>query len=305
MDALSLDQFLVFVTIADEGSFAAAARRLNRAQSAITYAIQKLEDQSGLILFDRSQYRPTLTEAGATLLPRARRVLDDVADYRLQASGIAKGLEAELTLLATAYFPGELLARVLRAFNAAFPAVQIRLSIESTDTSTDALRDRQADLALINEFTPLDGAFERRFCTRVGLVAVAAPGHPLAHLPASFGSDLLQDHTQIVLEARSETRDGRDFGVHAANRWRVTDLDMKHQLLLGGVGWGSMPYPRVAADLAAGRLVALKPDRWEGSDRMPVFPLVIAHLKETPLGPAARWLVQKFVEESAAETANG
>src|SRR3954466_12013275 len=96
MDALSIDQFVIFVAIVDEGGFAAAARRLNRAQSAITYAIQKLEDQSGLQLFDRSGYRPSLTDAGSALLPRARRILQDIADYRHQARGIAEGLEAEL-----------------------------------------------------------------------------------------------------------------------------------------------------------------------------------------------------------------
>jgi DNA-binding transcriptional LysR family regulator len=65
-------------------------------------------------------------------------------------------------------------------------------------------------------------------------------------------------------------------------------------LLLAGVGWCSMPRALVAADLAAGRLVALKPLRWEGSDRMPRFPLVIAHRRDKALGPAARWLVQRL-----------
>ncbi len=300
MDALSLDQFLVFVTIVDEGSFAAAARRLNRAQSAITYAIQKLEDQSSLALFDRTQYRPVLTEAGATLLPRARRILDDVADYRLQASGITKGLEAELSLAITPYVPADLLARVLKAFNLAFPMVEIRLSVEAAEAGFNALRRRRADLALINEFVPLDNTFERSHCAVVDLVAVAAPDHPLARIAGPLTADLLQDHTQIVLEARGENREERDYGVHAVNRWRVTDLDVKHELLLAGVGWGSMPRPRVAADLTARCLVDLKPDRWEGADRMPSLPVVVAHLKEVPLGPAGRWLMQRFAEEGAA-----
>ena len=58
MDALSLDQFAVFAAVADEGSFAAAARRLNRAQSAITCAIQTLKDQTGIPLFHRSAWWP-------------------------------------------------------------------------------------------------------------------------------------------------------------------------------------------------------------------------------------------------------
>jgi DNA-binding transcriptional LysR family regulator len=72
MDALALDQLLVFATVADAGSFARAARRLGRAQSAITYAIGRLEAEIGASLFDRSAYRPVLNATGQALLPRAR-----------------------------------------------------------------------------------------------------------------------------------------------------------------------------------------------------------------------------------------
>ncbi len=55
-----------------------------------------------------------------------------------------------------------------------------------------------------------------------------------------------------------------------------------------------MPGHLVAEDLAAGRLVALAPDRWEGADRMPSLAAVIAHRKDVALGPAGRWLFQRL-----------
>src|SRR5579863_4028669 len=113
MDALSLDQFAVFASIVDEGSFAAAARHMNRAQSAITYAIQKLEDQSGTPLFDRSAYRPVLTEAGKELLPRIRRILADVENYRLHARQMVMGIEEELRLAVHPYTPTHVLSEAL------------------------------------------------------------------------------------------------------------------------------------------------------------------------------------------------
>jgi DNA-binding transcriptional LysR family regulator len=296
LDALTLDQFLVFVTIIEEGSFAAAARRLNRAQSAITYTIRKLEEQSELALFDRSPYRPALTEAGRAMLPRARRILDDVADWRLQTCGIARGLEAELTLSVVSYAPASLLSRVLGAFNGTFPFVEIRLMTETLDEADQALRDGIADLGLLVERRPTD--FIRRVCGRVELVAVAAPSHPLGRVAENFSAAILRDHTQLVVSTLPEKGDGRDYGVHAANRWRVNSLQAKYDLILAGVGWGSMPRSRVEEDLAAGRLVELKPDSWEGSDRMPAFQLVIAHRKDRALGPAGRWLVDRFVAEA-------
>src|SRR5690349_6356906 len=104
-DGLTLDQLQVFLTVAETGSFSAAARALNRAQSAITYAVQKLEAQTGAVLFDRADYRPTLTDAGRALLPRARRIADEVGQFKLQARGVAGGLEAELPIVVDSMFP--------------------------------------------------------------------------------------------------------------------------------------------------------------------------------------------------------
>src|SRR5487761_1686974 len=170
MDALTLDQFSVFLAIVEEGSFAAAARRLNRAQSAITYAVQKLEEQSGLTLFDRSAYRPVLTEAGRTLLPRGRRILDDVADYRLRVGEIAKGLEPELTLVIDAYIPSALLARTLGAFSREFPRLEISILVEPFEAAAKALREGVADIGLLVEFMRLPDDFERSVCGRIELV---------------------------------------------------------------------------------------------------------------------------------------
>ena len=293
MDSLSLDQFAVFAMVVAEGSFAAAARRMNRAQSAITYAIQKLEEQSGVVLFDRSAYRAELTEAGRALLPRARRVLDDVDDFRLQAAGVKEGVEAELSLVVDSFVP-DFLPPALKDFKDAFPLVQLRLSVEFFQGTAAALQEGWADLALMAATTPQPGDLERIECGEIELVAVAAPDHPLARFKRPFAPELLRDHLQLVLSSRAEVQDRRDYGVLAVKRWRVTDINLRHKLLLAGIGWCSMPRNLVEADLAAGRLVELKPLRWEGADRMPRFPLVIAHRRDKALGPAARWLIQRL-----------
>ena len=294
MDAATLDQFSVFVTIVAEGSFAAAARRLNRAQSAITYAIQRLEEQSGIALFDRSTYRPALTEAGHALLPRARQIVTDVADFGLLARGIAKGLEAEVCFVMDPFAPTALVVETFTAFHAAFPMTQTRISIESMDAAAQALSDGWADLALMPDFMPLTNTLERTACGAVDLLPVAAPNHPLAGLRGEIEPERLRDHLQLVLSSRTSLQKGREFGVLAVNRWYLADLETKHAMLLAGLGWGSMPRHRVSADLNAGRLIELKPTRWEGSDQMPRLPFVVAHRKDRALGPAGRWLVRRL-----------
>ena len=147
MDALTWTNSTVFAVVVDEGSFAAAARRLNRAQSAITYAIQKLEDQSGTALFDRTAYRPTLTDAGKELLPRIRRILADVDDYRLHARQMVMGLEEELRLAVHPYTPAHLLSSVLRDFHDTFPSVRIAASLSTKKAAFESLAQGKSDLA--------------------------------------------------------------------------------------------------------------------------------------------------------------
>ncbi|OWK25355.1 hypothetical protein AJ87_11100 [Rhizobium yanglingense] len=289
MDALTLDQFLVFVTTVEEGSFAAAARRMNRAQSAITYTIQKLEEQSRLPLFDRSAYRPTLTEAGKALLPRARRILDDVADWRHQAQGISKGLEAELTLAVVSYAPPDLLSRVLSAFNAEFPFV----SKPSMPRRRRCAMERSIWHCLPNVSRRSSSAV----CATDRSGSRRRPKHALGRIKGPFSAARLRDHTQLVISPTPHMDSGREYGVLAANRWRVNDLQTKYDLILAGVGWGSMPRSRVENDLLTGRIVELKPESWEGSDSMPSFPLVVAYRKENALGPAAQWLVKECVAQ--------
>ena len=78
---LTLDQFRVFLAVHDEGSFSAAARRLNRAQSAVSRTVVALENAIGVKLFDRAGYRPQVTQAGKALLADARTVIDRSGDF--------------------------------------------------------------------------------------------------------------------------------------------------------------------------------------------------------------------------------
>jgi DNA-binding transcriptional LysR family regulator len=75
----TLDQLKVFLTVVETGSFAAAARKLNRATSVVSYAIANLEAQLGVSLFDRESTRkPQLTDSGLTVLAEARTIYGGV-----------------------------------------------------------------------------------------------------------------------------------------------------------------------------------------------------------------------------------
>jgi DNA-binding transcriptional LysR family regulator len=290
MDALTLDQFQVFATVVDEGSFSAAARRLNRAQSAVTYAIQKLEEQTGAELFDRSAYRPTLSEAGRALLPRVRRILTEVADFRVQARGIAGGLEPELALVVDSMFPMRTLLCVLHDFQAAFPSVQTRLYVENLGAAVTAVVDGLADIGIVTAVAS-SSELRTRPVAEIELAPVAAPDHPLATLGRPLEPADVRDHTQLVLTDRSELTAGRDHGVLALRTWRLADLGAKHAMLLAGLGWGGMPLHMVEDDLAAGRLARLT---FADARDFPTLDMLVAVRADKALGPAGRWMAERI-----------
>src|SRR5580704_580866 len=128
----TLDQLQVFQAIVEAGSFAAAARRLGRATSVVSYTIANLEAQLGLELFDRDTTRkPRLTEAGKAILGDTRLITLGIGDLLAKARGLNSGLEAEVFVVVDVMLPPCSLVKVLDAFQVEFPTVSLRLYVEA------------------------------------------------------------------------------------------------------------------------------------------------------------------------------
>src|SRR4051794_16728165 len=130
-DPLTLDQMRVLVTVAETGSFSAAARKLGRVQSAISQAVQSMETALRLTLFDRARKTPVLTDAGAAILQDARAVLTKTHALQARARGMREDLEPELTLAVDATFPMAVLMNSLEALRGAFPTLPATLFTEA------------------------------------------------------------------------------------------------------------------------------------------------------------------------------
>ena len=286
----TLDQLRVFLTVVDVGSFAGAARRLNRATSVISYSIANLESQLGVSLFDRESTRkPQLTVAGRTVLSEARGVTNGINGLRARVRSLLQGLEAEIHLVLDVMLPACRIVDALKAFRAEFPTVSLCLHMEALGAVTQMVLDRKATIGVCG---PLDvelPGLERVGVGSVELIPVAAPDHALARAGRNVpGAG--RDHIQLVLTDRSPLADGHDRGVIGTQTWRLGDLGSKHMLLREGIGWGYMPEPMVREDLDRGRLVRL--DMREYKDGF--LRLHAIYRTDTPPGPAGSWLVARF-----------
>ena len=288
----TFDQLRIFLAVVETGSFAGAGRRLNRATSVISYGIANLEAQLGLSLFDRQGTRkPRLTVAGQAVLAEARSIGQGVDGLRAKVRGLLQGLEAQVDLAVDVMLPSAWLGEALRAFYEEFPTVALNLHVEALGAVTALVLQRKAVIGISGPLAADMPGIDNVIVGSVPLIPVASPDHPLAKEDA-LHPGMGRDHVQLVLTDRSPLSEGRDFAVVSPHTWRLADLGAKRALLREGIGWGNMPKPMVEDDLRTGKLVKLAmPDETGVSYRMSGI-----YRSDSPPGPAATWLLERFVK---------
>ncbi|RSC37121.1 LysR family transcriptional regulator [Agrobacterium sp. FDAARGOS_525] len=296
LDALTLDQIRTFVTIADSGSFRSAAQKLSRVQSGVSATIANLEAALGVELFDRSGYKPALTPQGQVLLGNARDIILRVDVLRAQARGFAHGVETELAISVDTLFPMQEVARAISLMRLEYPAVAVRVWSEAMGGPLDALRKSRCTLAVMVGEDFRDPRIKFEPLISISQVAVVASSHPLALRHAGHPLELMDvaDHLQIVLADPSDISAGRDFGVVSSQTCRVNTQDTKHHLILGGAGWGRLPYWLVERDLEQGTLVRLNVTAM-GRNGEVVSSAYVAHRRDETLGPVAQKLASLLI----------
>jgi DNA-binding transcriptional LysR family regulator len=306
IESLSLDQMRTALIVAEAGSFSGAARRLNRKQSAVSYAISTLERQLGLAIFDRSDgQRPVPTAVGTALLREMEAVVRSADEIKKKAQAAAQGLETEVSMAVDSFYPAAELVAVLHGFGEQFPTVPLRVEIESMGGVQKSVIDGTCVLGIAGSYPHLPPGLIGDAVTQITRVPVASPRHPLTARPATgkrFPGRTLLDHIQIVVSDRSELTRGRDFAVYTGRTWRVSELAVKRDLLIAGLGWGYMPEHLVANDLATGVLRIL---HVEGLRDRNVVSLMAIRRRDRLLGPAAQWILSRLLTNSTTRNLQG
>src|SRR5271156_2643267 len=302
LDGVSLDQLRAFIAAVDEGSFSAGARRLRRAQSAVSELVSNLEAQLGVVLFDRSERYPKLTPAGIQLVADARGVVANVDLLKARAKGISGGLESELSVVVDVLFPIEAIAESAREFRDRFPRTPLRLYVEALGGAYQPVLDGRCSLGVVGSLPVAPDSITLERLQGLHMTMVAARDHPLALIDGVIPKTELAKHVQLVLTDRSELTAGREFGVMSPLTWRLGDLFAKHAFLLKGLGWGGMPLHAVKQDLLEGRLVKLSIE--DLAEESLVLPMSAAYLTANPPGPAGRWLIERLKQCSGSNSAD-
>lgn len=179
---MELRHLKYFMVVAEELHFTRAAERLNIGQPPLSQQIQALEDELGVLLFERTRRKVELTEAGKRLLTGARRVFAETEHAVEEARRAARGDVGELRVGFSASIPfTSLLPKVLHDYREAHPGVELTLSGLFSAEQYDALLAGRLDVGLLRYAgTEIPPEIELHEITRDALRVVIHENHPLA-----------------------------------------------------------------------------------------------------------------------------
>ncbi len=236
---MTLENLLVFATIADCGSLSAAARRLGKAQSTVSTALANLEVDMGTRLFERDLHHLALTADGAVLLGFARSTLTAAGNLERKAHSLSAGHGHRLRLGIDQALPVTRSHALCAELERRFPHLQLELFRPTSIDATDLMRRGLLDIAIAVTVDPMPSDFNASSLGQLQFVPVAAADHALSRLPLVHNSDLAQ-HRQLL----ASSRDGGDasiFGRYSEIMWRIESPELLLDLLKRGMGWAFLP----------------------------------------------------------------
>jgi DNA-binding transcriptional LysR family regulator len=242
MDAHLLE---AFVNVIDQGSFSEAAERLHLTQPAISKRLSALENLVGNRLIDRSNRTIRLTDAGARLLPHARRIIDEVHNARLALSDRRGSVAGRLSVIASHHIGLHHLPAWLRRLNREYPEVSLELKFMDSESALDLMEKRTAELAFVTLSESMGSSFEVATRWEDAMAFVASPEHPLAAIGKPTLADLAQ-YDALLPETgtatyRTVSRLFLDEGLALKLQIPTNYLETIKVMAGVGLGWSVLP----------------------------------------------------------------
>ena len=283
----SLEHWAVLAEVIDKGGFAQAAASLHRSQSAVSYAIARLQEALEVPLLAIEGRKAVLTAHGETLLKRARPLLRDLNTLESLARQLKQGWEVQLRIVVDAAFPRARLMGIVAELQHLCPDTQMQLSDAVLSGAEEAITDNSADVVVT---TRVPSGTLGQWLMDVTFVAVARFDHPLNRSENPLTPADLARHVQVVVRD-SGLRHPRDEGwLGAERRCTVGSLESSLATVEAGLAFAWLPRHLLDEPLRAGTLRALS--LAFGATRN--MPLYLVLVRPELAGPAARAAVECF-----------
>ncbi len=255
---IAQESFEILDAIDRRGSFAKAAEELDKATSAISYGVTKLEEQLGITIFERQGRRSVLTPAGQLLLQEGRVILAATARLADRARELANGWEPHIRIAAEGTLNQQVLFDVLADFQRQHPGIELDVCETLLNGSWEALESKRVDL-LVGAVGPVPAhkGFRAVSLGKTDLIPVTSSNYPQAE---TITKSLDDGPVQHVVNHDTVTSDvARTEGLTLTDRSTlyVQTMEQKVLAIKAGLGVGHLPRDRIEDELARGELLPL------------------------------------------------
>lgn len=254
---INLDVLQILDAIDRHGSFAAAAESLYKTPAALSYMVQKLENDLNITLLDRSGHRAKFTDTGRMMLEKGRLLLNAAKDLEKQAIQINSGWEKELSIALDDSFPFAALLPIIDEFYALNKQTRLSFSHHTLAGAWEELTHHDADIILgaIND-PPTSAAWSWQMLGMLDNAFVVSPHHPLAAEPEPITVEQMVQHRAVVVsDSAVLCRPLSSNLIDEQAQIRVDDFHTKVTLLRAGLGCGFLPRHIAQPWLVTGELV--------------------------------------------------
>jgi DNA-binding transcriptional LysR family regulator len=291
-DALTLRQFRYFITVAETGAISRAAVEIGISQSAITAAIQALEEEMGSRLFERQQRGMRLTHEGHLLLRHARFILTAVADARNAVRVRPQNIKGELNIGVTRMVSGYYLADLLSRFRHVFRRIEVHVIEDDRSYLEHLLVGGELDVGLmiVSNLVNHQG-LQSEILLRSPFRVWLPNQHPLlAASTLSFADISAEPFVMLTMDELADTsaRLWRDGGLRPNIAMKTDSVEAVRSLVGTGIGLAMLP------DLAY-RPWSLEGDRIEArhlQGAMHTVDIGLAWRRGMPLRPPVRHFIE-------------
>ncbi|TRX54574.1 LysR substrate-binding domain-containing protein [Thalassomonas sp. M1454] len=287
---ITLDALKVLDAIERKKSFAAAADELFRVPSAISYTVNKLEEDLGVALFDRSKRRAELTTVGNMIVEQGRLILKATDELTHMAKQSADGWESELRICIDSILLFKPIYTLIEQFLKTYPWINIRVSEEVFGGTWDSLVSGNSDLIIGATGDPYNNDFAVHPIGEIDFVFAVAHDHPLANEPQPIANKIIKQYPSIVVADSSINLPARSVGLlDGQARITVPTVQKKIDAHCLGLGVGFLPIHRIKEQLESGQLVTLELAKCENRQSE----LSMAWNKDNQ-GKALAWFVENI-----------
>lgn len=282
---ITLEQWRSLIAVVEAGGYAQAAQQMFKSQSAVTYAVQKIESLLEVKAFEIQGRKAILTPTGQMLYRRALALVNEAKDLEAAAHTMSAGWEAIIHIAVEILFPSHLLLSCLNEFGKESPRTRIELIESVMGGTSHALLSGEVDLAISPHLPP---GFLGDKLMQVRVIAVAHTDHPLHHMGRVLSYRDLQPYRHVVVRDSGVKRDRSAVTIEVDQRWSVSDIATSIEAVSMGYGFAWLPEERIKNQLSSGILKPL-PMREGGVRELPLY-LILA--SPDFAGPGVQHLVK-------------